>query len=140
MNQRNVTSCAVVSNISVPQGSILGPLLFLVYVNKIPILSNKFFPTSFADDCTLSMANANLDKLVVDCNSELMRFKLWSDSNRLTLNIDKTNCMLISNSFDLLPDDAFKINDRSLSLVTEARFLGVMVDHKLKHDKPIQFI
>ena len=136
----NVTSCAVVSNISVPQGSILGPLLFLVYVNEIPILSNKFFPTSFADDCTLSMANANLDKLVVDCNSELMRFRLWSDSNRLTLNIDKTNCMLISNSFDLLPDDAFKINDRSLSLVTEARFLGVVVDHKLKYDKHIQYI
>ena len=96
------------TNISVPQGSILGPLLFILYVNEIPTISDRFVATMFADDCTLTFANSLISNLINDCNEDLAMFKLWSDANRLTINASKTNCLFISNVSETPPPGSIK--------------------------------
>ena len=137
---RNVCSNIKTFNISVPQGSILGPLLYLIYINEIPSLSQKFTATLFADDCVLSFCNPNLDNLLLDCTEELRIFKLWSDSNRLTINLEKTNCLFISNICSSLPDNGVSFSGCNLVSVSEAKFLGVTIDEGLKYNKHIQNI
>ena len=77
------------TNISIPQGSILGPLFFLVYVNCLPNVSQIFRPTMFADDCTLSVVGKNISEMITICNGELSNFQSWAISNKLSINIEK---------------------------------------------------
>ena len=63
------------TNISVPQGSVLGLILFLLYINEIPRVVPKFVLTMFADDCTLSEIISDINYLIGECNSELAVFK-----------------------------------------------------------------
>ena len=73
----------------VPQGSVLGPLLFLLYINDLYKSSNKLQFYLFADDTSLTYANRDLKKLETEINEELFKVFLWLDVNKLTLNIKK---------------------------------------------------
>ena len=126
-----------ISNLGIPQGSILGPLLFIIFVNDLPSLSQIFIPTIFADDCTLQLTGSNLDELIITCNSELQNFKQWSDNNRLTINVQKTNSMLVSNIHPVLPDESIQLNEQLLNNVLETKFLGMVIDKNLKFDQHI---
>ena len=126
-------------NIGVPQGSVLGPLLFLLYVNEIPSISENFKPTLFADDCTLSFVGSNVQDLLEMCNHELQNFKLWSDSNRLTLNLSKTKCLFVSNINDF-PPDSIILNDDVIEHIDYVKFLGLTIDDKMKFDCHIKNI
>jgi len=77
-------------NIGVPQGSILGPLLFLIYINDMPNVSKIFSFTLFADDTTLANSNCNFAELINSTNVELNKIYDWTMSNRLSINYDKT--------------------------------------------------
>ena len=140
MSVRKAKSVSRIVNIGVPQGSILGPLLFLVYVNEIPSISQKFSTTMFADDCTLTFCDSNLNQLLSDCNDEIAHFKSWSDSNRLTINVDKTVGMLISNPNVNLPTNSIMLQDHAISNIQATKFLGIFVDNNLKYDTHIKFI
>ena len=133
-------STAKILNIGVPQGSILGPLLFLVYVNEIPSISNRFNAVMFADDCTLIFRNHILNNIISDCNLEMEKFKIWSDANRLTLNLDKTKCLFISTIFRSLPPDSINLQNHTIDSVLDTKFLGLVIDKNLKYDKHIQYI
>ena len=80
----------------VPQGSILGPLLFLIYINDLPSVSTLFMPIPFADDTNLFCTGQNLDDLVQKMNIEMEKLYSWVKAKKLSLNIDKTNCMLFT--------------------------------------------
>ena len=125
------------TNISVPQGSVLGTILFLVYINDLPNISEAFSPTMFADDCTLSVIGNNIDVITAICNAELAEFESWAAANRLSLNIDKTKCLLISNVHHANNFANIMLNGHNLEFVAFSKFLGVIVDDKLKFDNHI---
>ena len=113
----------------VPQGSVLGPLLFLLYINDLS-LNSTFHHTLFADDTCLFLSHKNSDTLEELVNLELKNITDWLIANKLTLNISKSNFILFTTK---KPIDNFQlyISGQSLDRVTHAKYLGVIIDENL---------
>ena len=127
-------------NIGIPQGSIIGPLLFIVFINDLPNVSDYFRSCLFADDTTLSISNSNSSELIQNCNSELIKIHNWTLANRLTINIDKTEVILFSNkSFDK-EANVLTLNGGDLQYSDCCKFLGIKIDDSLTFSKHIDCI
>ena len=87
----------------VPQGSILGPLLFILYINDFQNSSNLMLFLLFADDSNIFYSHHDSQFLLDTLNTELLSVAEWIKSNKLSLNLDKTNFMLFSNTLKNLP-------------------------------------
>ena len=119
-------------HLGVPQGSILGPILFLIYINDISNASTAFNTIQFADDSTLYMIGENPTDLIYRANLELSAFSEWCLANRLTINTDKTFYMLFTNTttkYQPLP--RLTILDKDITQVSKTKFLGVTFDNNL---------
>ena len=81
-------------NCGVPQGSVLGPLEFLLYINDLPNISKLLNFYLFADDTNIYYESSSLQELEKTINKELHKLYLWLNVNRLSLNIDKTNYII----------------------------------------------
>ena len=81
----------------VPQGSIISPVCFLLFINNLPKFSSRFDTTLFADDTTLSISDSNYVNMIQTANSELTNLTDWIKANELCINIDKTEILLFSN-------------------------------------------
>ena len=87
-------SCHLNISCGVPQGSILGPLLFLVFINDLHNVSENLFFILFADDSNLLLNGPNLNDLCRQMNTELINVVNWFKMNKLCLNVKKTNFMV----------------------------------------------
>ena len=133
------TSSVLPINIGVPQGSILGPLLFILYINDMCRCSNILSFIHFADDTTVFIRGDNLDSLYDTMNNELKKIDSWLCSNKLSLNISKTSFMVHSNK-SKTTDKSLLIRNTNISLVHTAKFLGILIDDELKFKDHIRFV
>ena len=117
------------------KGSNLIPLLFLVYINDLPNCLNCAIPRMFADDTSVSYAAKSMDELQSVINSELVNLRKWLNPNKLSLNIAKTEFMIIGSRQRILSamDDriTIEINDCEVEKVDSVKSLGVYIDKHL---------
>ena len=123
----------------VPQGSILGPTLFSVYVNDIPKIS-KFNARLFADDTVLTMSDRDLQNLNKTANAEVKKIKNWLSSNKLTLNHGKTNFMLFTPRKKFLHNFALNMHNKSVNKTSVAKYLGIHVNDNLKWNDHMKYL
>ena len=115
----------------VPQGSILGPILFILYINDLCNVSEFLKFVLFADDTNLFASGDNIETLCNDINRELNKINIWFKINKLSLNLNKTNFMVFSNKGITDGDININIEDINITRVYECKFLGVLIDSKL---------
>ena len=129
------------SNITcgVPQGSILGPLLFLLYINDLPNISSILRFVLFADDTNIFCSGKDLDITCQLINDELKMLTEWFKVNRLSLNITKTSFMVFGKKVQNMSVPII-INNTFVSRVYATKFLGVYIDDKLNWSHHIQHV
>ena len=118
----------------VPQGSILGPLLFLIHINDLYRASN-LMTIMFADDTNLFLSNRNINHLFHDMNIELKKISDWFKSNKLSLNIEKTKYILFHpvSKKNVLPCKmpVLILDNIPIKRITYTNFLGIIIDENL---------
>ena len=117
----------------VPQGSVLGPLLFLIFINDLPNSSSKLCFYLFADDTNIYFEADKISKLENVVNKELGNVKQWLDTNRLSLNIEKTNFIIFRSQkhHPLTENINIKIGKQNIKQSQYVKFLGILLDENL---------
>ena len=140
VNIGNVSSNNCLLNIGVPQGSVLGPLLFLLYINDMPNVTSLFMRL-FADDTFLAFQHKNAKKLNKIVHHELDKVADWLIDNRLSLNVLKSKFMLVSRQKNL-KRKMFKLNikRKKLEQTSKYKYLGVYFDEALNWNAHVEHV
>ena len=117
----------------VPQGSCLGPLLFLIYCNDLPNVLEACNCILFADDTTLYKSHENLRYLKWLVQQDRHQLLDWFSVNKLTLNLSKSVCMLFPKDHKVVKLE-LDVNGMSIPEVENTKFLGVWIDKNLRWD------
>ena len=129
--------------LGVPQGSTLGPLFFLLYINDLPNATNSL-PRLFADDTCLILSHSSVAKLEKNTNQDLANVSRWAITNQLTINPTKSHLLIVSPYLNKSTPNAFITLDSSILKVEKSiKYLGINVDYQLlfgDHIKQLQTI
>ncbi|KAG7302550.1 hypothetical protein JYU34_012473 [Plutella xylostella] len=146
-NGTSITSNPLPVSRGVPQGSILGPLLFIIYSTDLTAESKYCKYHCYADDVQLyaSVAPDNLQKVLEGINGDLDNIDNWSKDNALVLNPSKSKYMVLGSTMqvrNIINTNALTINmkGQSIERVHEAKCLGLLLDSGLKFENHIQNI
>ena len=117
--------------IGVPQGSILGPLLFNIYINDLffDFIDSSVHICNYADDNTLYTMGKNMSEIVEDLKMSMQKVNVWFKNNGLQLNVNK--CELIVLGKNRIKPISFSVNDILLKEVDHVKLLGVIIDNNL---------
>ena len=137
------TSSSAKVLLGVPQGSVLGPILFLIFVNDLPNISELMDSILFADDANLYLQGPDPNTLIVTANNELYNLYKWCIANRISINTIKTVFLLFGNSS---PADLSPLVIKSgttyevIKRVDNTKFLGVFYDCKMSFKHHINYL
>ena len=125
------------NSILVEQGSNLGPILFLLYINDLPKCLETTKANLFADDTNLSCAGLDANEIETKLKRDLENVHSWLRCNKLTLNDSKTEFMVIGSrhhltKFEDIPEISLAIRDNNIKRVTNKKSLGFIIDDQLK--------
>ena len=140
MTYNGAKSKLKVINCGVPQGSILGPLLFLIYINDLVNVCKSTMPIMFADDTSLFASGTDIHVREDTINKELSNISTWLKVNRLSLNVKKTHFMMFTNKRYSIAKIEIKIDNEPIEETTKTKFLGVIIDNKLTWKDHIMYI
>jgi len=126
----------------VPQGSVLGPLLFLMYINDLPKATTLLNFILFADDSNVFFSHASYRDLFKIVNNKLVQIANWFKADKLSLNLNKTNYVLFTAPGKVTPQPQEKliIDQTEIPQVTVTKFLGVYLDQNLNWNEHIEHI
>ena len=133
-------------NLGVPQGSVLGPLLFLLYMNDLAFCVPEFHTILFADDTSLSLAGQNYDELLCHFNQLLEKVTEWLRVNLLSLNVSKTKYMLFKNQREKIDHGKVFMNNNEVLRIGKGlnqetyKYLGVLIGEDLTFSEHINRI
>ncbi len=125
----------------VPQGSILGPILFLLYINDLPNCSKLLLFRLFADDTAVIFKHDNLQHLVDNLNTEISKVNIWLKANKLSLNTDKTKLIIFhSHRKKILTNFNVSIDGFIIKRYESLKYLGIFIDEHLNWKKQLSII
>ena len=129
-------------SVGVPQGSILGPLLFAIYINDLPKVLRNTTVTLFADDTALYCSSQSARDLQTMLNQDLDRLAQWLYEHKLTLNVSKSKFMLIGGprKLNTLEEFTLTIKEKELDRVNSYKYLGVIINENLSWTDHVDYI
>ena len=116
-----------------PQGSVLGPLFFLLFINDLPKCCPDGKVRLFADDTTIFFHSNNINDINSKGKNIMMQLTSWFKANKLTLNSDKSSFTIFKSSRKVIPNlpDSIVFNSQQIKRTSHIKFLGVILDENL---------
>ena len=128
----------------VPQGSILGPLLFIIYINDINSSITNGHLFSYADDTTILVEGPTIEDVYIHTHENLINLIDWLNANKLSVNLSKTNYIIFTPNqqryFVGNDNTELIINNTKIEKVNSTNFLGLIIDSKLSWEYQVNNI
>lgn len=116
----------------IPQGSILGPLLFIIYINGINQIGLKGDITLYADDTCLFYFSNTIEEIIDNAQKDLKLLDEWFQTNLLTINVSKTNYIIFASKNKKIQDfPPLTLNNQAIKRTNQEKYLGLVLDHQL---------
>lgn len=123
-----------------PQGSVLGPSLYLLYINSLRFLSTYGDPTIYADDTCYLYHSENKETMELQVKNDLGKYLEWLEGSKLVINLTKTNYLIFKPTRKPELDLSMKFNNTEIERVQSTKYLGIILDEKLSWKPHIEKI
>ena len=137
------TSSFKTINCGVPQGSILGSLLFIIYVNDLPLCIENGHVTMYADDTSSSNGISTVEDITRNFIPDIKNVMDWLKANNLSLNVMKTEFILTGTTHNIVKIGdllAIRVHGHTVKRVYKAKYLGIVIDDKLTWKDHIDYV